>query len=188
MNTRFLDIDDILITQGVLETKFTCDLSKCKGACCTMESDYGALISEAEIKKIERDYDIIKEYLPQENIEEIEKIGFWEEKEEQLMTTSINKRECVFAYYDGDVAKCAIEKAYFDGKVKFRKPISCHLFPIRITDFGGPVLRYEEYDQCSDALKLGEETGLKVIDFCKDSLIRFFGEEWYDKVEKELGK
>ncbi len=147
-----------------------------------MESEFGAPVFEAETAIIDRQLDTIKKYLPKRNVEEIVKKGFSEIKDGELLIRSIDNRDCVFSYYEGTVAKCGIEKAYFDGKVDFRKPISCHLFPIRISDFGGPVLRYEKYDDCLPAVKRGANTGLTVAEFCKDALIRAFGTEWYDEL------
>jgi hypothetical protein len=99
----------------------------------------------------------------------------------------VNNRACVFVYYDGDIAKCGIEKAYREGKVDFIKPVSCHLFPIRITDFGGPVVRYEKFSECKPARKLGEKTNLTVAEFCSDALKRIFGSQWVTKLKKYNG-
>lgn len=181
-----IDVDNILINREVFETKFTCDLDKCKGACCTMESEYGAPLTHEEIDIINEILPIVKEYIPAEYLEEIEKESYWEEKQGILMTKSKDNRECLFVYYDGEVAKCAIEKAYYDGKIDFKKPISCHLFPIRVEDFGGPVLRYESYRDCKPAVENGKETGITIINFCKDALEREYGEEWYKKLQERL--
>lgn len=188
MRRTFIEIDDIILNPEIIETKFTCDLDKCKGACCTMESEFGAPVTVNEIKKIEGIVNKVKKYLPERHIKEIEENGFWENKYDQSMTRSINNRECVFVYYDGDVAKCGIEKAYINGEVKFRKPISCHLFPIRVSEFGGDVLRFEEYSECGPALEKGLETDLTVLEFCKDALKRLYGGEWFNKTRSYLGK
>ncbi|MBU2491937.1 MAG: DUF3109 family protein [Bacteroidetes bacterium] len=179
MQRKFIEIQDVFVNSDVFETKFTCDLEKCKGACCTMESDYGAPLNEDEVEIINNILPDLKDYIPEISWNQINRDGFYEEKQGQLMTTSINKHECVFVYYDGDIAKCAIEKAYFDGKVKFRKPISCHLFPIRVSNFGGPVLKYEKYEDCFPALEKGNETNISVFEFCKDALERAFGKLWF---------
>ena len=178
----FTELDDIIINDEVFSTKFTCDLKACKGACCTMPSEFGAPVTKKEIAIINNILDIIYDYLPDEIAQEIKENGFWESKYDDLMIKSINAKDCVFAFYEGEVAKCAIEKAYFDGKVDFRKPISCHLFPIRINDFGGPVLKFEEYNECAPALEYGKQTGISVLEFCKDALIRAYGENFYSKL------
>lgn len=187
MIEKFLEIDDVIVSPQITEKKFACDLKACKGACCTMKSDYGAPLLDEEINQIEEVLDTVKQYLPEEKVISIEKDGFWEEKHGTLMTRSMNKRDCVFVYRENDIAKCAIEKAYFDKKIKFRKPISCHLFPIRVGNFGGEVLRYEKYKECEPAVKKGEKLNISVLEFCKDSLVRLYGEEWYDSVKKKIG-
>ncbi|MEN8192700.1 MAG: DUF3109 family protein [Bacteroidota bacterium] len=181
----FIDIENILINEEVLRKKFTCDLNKCKGACCTMESDYGAPLLGNEIEKIESVLPIVNKYLPDGHKNYLENNNFWFEVDGDLMVSSINRRECVFAYYDeNEIAKCAIEKAYYEDKTDFIKPISCHLFPIRVNNFGGDILKYEQYSQCTPALELGEETDLSIAEFCKDGLIRTYGSEWYNKLIK----
>ena len=105
------------------------------------------------------------------------------------MIKSVDNRDCVFVYRDSqDVALCAIEKAFYAGEVDFIKPLSCHLFPIRISDFGGPVLRYEEYDECKPALENGENKNITIMNFCETSLKRSFGEEWFDKLKEYTEK
>ena len=180
----FIEVENILVNEEVLRKKFTCDLNACKGACCTMESDYGAPLLASEIEKIENVLPVVKKYLPQKHLEYLEKNKFWFEVDDELMVSSVNRRECVFVYYDGDVAKCAIEKAYYEKESDFIKPISCHLFPIRVNKFGGDILKYEKYYECSEALELGAETKISIAQFCKDGLVRMYGTEWYQKLMK----
>lgn len=188
MDPEFIEIDDILINTEVFDIKFNCDLNKCKGACCTMESEFGAPITKEEIEEIEKILPVIKEYLPKEHIDEINKNGFWVNKFDQLMTRSLNNRACVFVTYEGEIAKCGIEKAFRNGKVNFVKPISCHLFPIRISKFGGDVVRFEKYHECTPALEKGKKTNINVIDFCRDSLEREYGTEWFSKTKDSVIK
>lgn len=183
MGRKFYEIDDVILNPELLNQKFTCDLEKCKGACCTMESEFGAPLRQEEIDKINGKLHVIKEYLPKRHIDEIETSGFWEDKFDQLMTGSIDNKACVFVYYDNGIARCGIEKAYEDEKINFRKPISCHLFPIRITNFGGDILRYEEYSECKPALEKGKETNLTVLEFCQDALSRLYGTNWFEKAK-----
>ena len=183
MNSDFIEIDYIAINNEIIENNFTCDLAKCKGACCTMESEFGAPITYEEIAIIEKHLSTIKKYLPKVHSDTIDKNGFWIEKFGETMTRSINNKECVFVTYEGDIAKCGIEKAYMDNKIDFIKPLSCHLFPIRISNFGGPVLRYEKYNECKPALEKGKKTRIKVIDFCREALERAFGKEWFSKTK-----
>ena len=94
----------------------------------------------------------------------------------------MNSKDCIFVYYEKDIAKCAIEKAYFENKINFRKPISCHLFPIRVNNLGGPILKYERYDECNPALDQGNKLDLSILEFCKDALIRAYGIEFYNNL------
>lgn len=182
MKINLVEIDGILVRKDIFEIKFTCDLQKCKGACCTLESEFGAPLMEEELPEIERALPAAEKYLSEEKVNEIKKNGFYEVKEDVFLTRSIDKKDCVFVYYEGTVAKCSLERAFFNGESDFRKPISCHLFPIRISDFGGEILRYEEFSECKPALEKGTETNLSVADFCKDGLERAYGKDWYQKL------
>ncbi len=182
--SNIIAIEDVLVSPEIVEKEFECDLKVCKGACCTLESEYGAPVLPEEVKEIENILDIVKENLPQEHVEEIELNGFYEVKDGELMIKSVNNRSCVFVYFDGNIAKCGIEKAFFEGKVKFRKPISCHLFPIRVGKFGGDVLRFEKFSECKPAIEKGSKTKTKIVDFCKESLIRLYGKNWYLKLKE----
>ena len=186
--SNFISIDNILINPEITTTHFACDLSKCKGACCTFESDFGAPLELNEIEIIKENLPIVKEYLPAEHKNEIEMNGFYERKFGEYLTKSYKRRACVFVYYENGIAKCGIEKAFFDGKIKFRKPISCHLFPIRISKFGGDVLRYEKFDGCKSAIENGKKLNLSILDFCKDALQRLYGTNWFNKLKEILNK
>jgi hypothetical protein len=185
---NFISVEDVIIRPEIAGQKFECDLNLCKGACCTLESEYGAPLLEKEIGEIEKILDIVKPYLPEEHRAEIEKRGFYDIKDGDLMVSSVNNRACVFVYFDGDIAKCGIEKAFFEGKVNFRKPISCHLFPIRVSSMGGDILRFEKFEECKPALEIGNKNNTYVADFCKDSLIRLYGKKWYSKFKEIIGK
>jgi hypothetical protein len=183
--TNIIPIEDILVRSEVFETKFSCDLEKCKGACCTLESEFGAPIQESEIAQIEEILHIVKDYIPDEHYNVIKSEGFYEIKGKEILIKSVRNAACVFVRYENGIAKCGIEKAYFDKKVTFRKPISCHLFPIRVSSFGNDVLRYEKFSECKPALAKGEAENISIAEFCKDSLVRKYGEPWYKKFIKE---
>lgn len=187
MNTDFLEIDDKIVNKEIVEINFTCDLAKCKGACCTMESELGAPLNDSEIEIINKFLPVILGYLPKEHAGEIAKHGFWIRRHGQLTTRSLNNRACVFVTWDGDIAKCGIEKAFYDGKIDFIKPVSCHLFPIRISKFGGDVLRFERYFECLPAMEKGNKTNIKIIDFCSTALEREYGKDWVKKIKKASG-
>ncbi len=184
MKNSLIEVEKTAINENIFEIKFECDLKKCKGACCTMESEYGAPLNVDEVEIIENHLPAIKKYLTREHVKELESKGFWYRTDGFLMVRSVNKRECIFAYYENDIALCAIEKAFLNKEIDYKKPISCHLFPIRIVNFGGPVLYFEEYKECSPALIKGKESGTTVFEFCKNSLERMFGKKWYKMVKE----
>lgn len=183
---NIIPVDKVEVRKDVLETHFSCDLEKCKGACCTFESEYGAPLAEEEIKIINDILPAVMPYLPEEHKKKIEKEGFYIFKSRELMTNSMDHKACVFVFYENNIARCAIEKAYFDGKTDFRKPISCHLFPIRITRFGNDVLRYEQFSECGPALKKGEEVHITVAEFCHEGLERKYGRKWYSELKDKM--
>lgn len=186
--SKILTIDEVLVRSEITDTPFVCDLAKCKGACCTLESQFGAPVNPDEVKKIEEILPVVKQYLPQAHVEEIEKNGFYNVIENELMLKSVNHKACVFVYFDGDIAKCGMEKAFIDGKTDFKKPISCHLFPVRVSRFGGEVLRYEEFSECKPALEKGKKENVTIAEFCEESLTRLYGNKWYSKLKDSLRK
>jgi hypothetical protein len=185
---NYFSIENVLVRPEIMKTCFSCDLEKCKGACCTLESEFGAPLLDEEIPVMEEILSEVLPYLPGEHADEIKKKDFYMNVEGELMTRSINKRECVFVYYENSVAKCGIEKAFFDGKIDFRKPVSCHLFPIRVSKFGGDVLKYEKFTQCAPALIKGDQEKITIAEFCKDSLKRLYGNNWYSSLMESDGK
>lgn len=181
-------VKNVFLRQELIDTKFACDLLRCKGACCTLDSEYGAPLLDDEISQIQDSIDAVKQYLSEDQIEKIESEGFFENKNRELQLKSINNKECVFAFYDNDIAKCSFEKAFNDGKIEFRKPISCHLFPIRISKFGGDILRYEQFSECKPAIEKGNKEKINLIDFCKDALIRHYGKKWFSILKELIGR
>lgn len=188
-----LQIDRALISFDVLEKTFVCDLKACKGACC-VEGDSGAPLEEDETKQIEDVYPLVKKYMTPEGIKAIEEQGSWViDSDGDKVTPLINKAECAFTYTDNEgIIKCAIEKAYFNGEVKFRKPISCHLYPVRITKYNDfDAVNYESNKLCIPARICGEKHGIEIYKFVKDPLIRKYGTAWYTQLEiavEELSK
>ncbi|MEQ9231351.1 MAG: DUF3109 family protein [Cyclobacteriaceae bacterium] len=183
-----IQFDKVLISDEVVEEAFVCDLQKCKGACC-VEGDLGAPLLFDELDQMEEVVDIVKEYLSKEAIEVLEKEGgFLVDEDGDFSTTTINGKECAFAFYDDQkILKCGIEQAYKDGKTDFRKPLSCHLYPIRVGKAGEfESLNYDRWSICSPACDLGKELKVPVYKFLKEPLIRKFGEEWYNEFERLL--
>jgi len=192
-----IQIDDKLISEDLFSEEFVCNLAKCKGICC-VEGDAGAPLDEDETKILDEIYPKIKSYLRSEGIQAIEEQGTYTlDFEGDLVTPLVNNAECAYVIFDEKgYTKCAIEKAYEDGVIDWQKPISCHLYPIRITEYSNfSAINYHEWDICSDACTLGKELGVKVYQFLKKPLIRKYGEEFYQTLseaaeewEKEFGK
>ncbi len=175
-----------LISEDVIEKNFICDIEKCKGACC-VEGEFGAPITEEEIKIIEAEFDNIKPFLSDKGLKEIEKNGIWEkDRDGDIVTTCRKSGECNFSSYDEKgILGCAIEKAWKAGSTTFRKPISCHLYPIRITELADyDALNYHKWDVCKPACKLGNKHKMPIYKFLKDALIRKYGEEWYNELDE----
>ncbi len=178
---------DVLVDARIASTTFACDLAACRGACCTMPGGRGAPLADAEEAAIEAATPAALEYLSERNRSVIRSLGSVEGRRGNLATRCIDNRDCVFVYYDGEVAKCSLERAYFDGHSTFRKPLSCHLFPIRIEElFGGEVLRYERIPECRDALARGRRDGVPLYVFLKDPLVRAFGEAFYEELVRQI--
>jgi hypothetical protein len=173
-----------LISEDLFEKNFICNLSKCKGACC-VEGDQGAPITESEINAIQENLEQIKPYLTAESLKQIERKGFWEtDPEGDLVTTCLPTGECNFSIYKDGVLGCGMEQAWKDEKSTFRKPLSCHLYPIRVKHVGDyEALNYHKWDVCKPACQLGEEHQVPVYKFLKEALVRKFGEPWYHELE-----
>lgn len=181
-------IDNKLISDEVVEAKFVCDLTKCKGGCCD-DGDAGAPLEVEELDELINNYEAIKPYLTEEGVREIEKQGkYVYDVEFGWVTPTINSGICAYGRRDENgIIKCAIEQAYYDGKIDWKKPISCHLFPIRIAKSKRDNLEYVNYeprhDLCRAACKLGKQLKVPVYIFLKDAIIRKYGEEFYEALE-----
>ncbi|MDD5362829.1 MAG: DUF3109 family protein [Ignavibacteria bacterium] len=173
------------IDERIFDLNFSCDLEKCKGACCTVEGTLGAPLNDSEIIEISSCYEYVRKYLNKENTDVIDREGFYVKYDGKLWMNNINDNDCVFSYYDGDIAKCGIQKAYNNGEIKFKKPISCELFPIRVYGEKYNELRYEKSYFCEDALEKGNREGISIFEYVKDAIIRMFGREFYNKYSKE---
>jgi hypothetical protein len=180
-----VEIGRTIISLDIFEKQFLCDILKCKGACC-IEGDSGAPLTDEEAEIIERDYSTFENLLPKKHKKEIEKQGFsLIDSDGDLVTPLVNDRQCAYSYYnDNGILKCAIEKAHFEGKTKFRKPVSCHLFPIRISEYKRfDAINYEKLDICKPGRACGVSEKLPLYKFLKDPLIRKYGTEWYKDVQ-----
>lgn len=186
-------LQNTVISDDVRDKFFVCNLEKCKGACC-VEGDLGAPLEESELQILQDNYEHIKPYLSRKGREAIEEQGLYiKDWENDFSTPTIKDRECAYAIYDESLTlKCGIEQAYLDGKISWKKPISCHLYPIRITKYDGfEALNYDKWGICSAACSFGEELGVPVYKFLKEPLVRKYGENWYNELEtlvEEEGK
>ena len=179
-------IDNVLLSDEVVEEEFVCDLTKCKGGCC-VDGDCGAPITKEEAAKIAEIYPLIKSYLPAEAIAEVERQGTHViDDEYDEVTPTINGGVCVYAFTDeAGIVKCGIEQAWKDGVVDFQKPISCHLFPIRIKESDGfEMVNYEPRRMlCSPACSLGRKLKVPVYKFLQGAIVRKYGEEFYETLD-----
>jgi hypothetical protein len=180
-----IQIDDVLISDEVLEKKFVCDLGACKGACC-VEGESGAPLEEEEKAILDNIYPKVKPYLRSEGISAIDKQGkYLQDADGDLVTPLIDGKECAYVVFDKGIAKCGIENAFLDGAISFKKPISCHLFPIRIAKTKYyQTLNYERIKICRPATKCGSQLNVPVYKFLKAPLVRKFGEKWYRALEE----
>ena len=174
-----------IVSEDILEKDFVCNLSACKGACC-VDGDAGAPLSEEETKILAEIYPKVKPFLRKEGIEAIEKLGTSViGTDGTLETTLIDEKDCAYVIFDGQTALCGIEQAYNQGEVSWKKPVSCHLYPIRVKDFTEfAAVNYDRWDICDDACTLGKELQVPIYIFVKEALIRKFGEDWYSELEK----
>ncbi|MEP1097513.1 MAG: DUF3109 family protein [Cyclobacteriaceae bacterium] len=182
-----IEIGKALISDDVIEEAFVCDLHKCKGACC-VEGDLGAPVLKEELTQIDEVIELVKPYLSKEAIDVLEKEGgYLLDEDGDYSTTTINNEECAFAFYDEKkILKCSIEQAHKEGKTDFKKPVSCHLYPIRITKLPEfEALNYDRWHICAPACDLGRELKVPVYKFLKEALIRKFGEDWYEELESK---
>ena len=181
-------IDNILVADAVISEQFVCDLSKCKGACC-VDGDAGAPLENDELDKLNEVYDAVLPYLNETSKKELERQGrYVYDREYGWVTPTINSKVCVYGIHDKDgVVKCGIEQAYIDGKVKWKKPISCHLFPVITKESKRSNDVYVNYepreDHCKAACTFGKKLKVPVYVFLKEALVRKFGKKFYAALE-----
>ncbi|MFN8326380.1 DUF3109 family protein [Flavobacterium sp.] len=173
-----------IVSEDVLVKDFVCNLSACHGACC-IDGDAGAPLSKEETEILEDIFPKIKPFLRPEGIQVIEEKGTWVVGTDQdLETPLIENKDCAYVIFDGKTALCGIEQAYNQGLIDWKKPVSCHLYPVRIKEFSSfAAVNYDRWDICNDACALGKELQIPVYKFVKEALIRRFGKEWYEELE-----
>ncbi|NJM78890.1 MAG: DUF3109 family protein [Flavobacterium sp.] len=178
-------LNKTIISEEILEKEFVCNLSACKGACC-VDGDAGAPLELAETKILEAIYPKVKPFLRKEGIKVIEEQGkFVTGEDGEFETTLIDGKDCAYVIFDGKTALCGIEQAYNQGIIDWKKPVSCHLYPVRVKEYSDfAAVNYHKWHICSDACSLGKELEVPVYKFVKEALVRKFGQQWYDELEK----
>ena len=181
-------IDNFLVSEELIKEQFVCDLAKCKGACC-VDGDAGAPLMKDELDKLNEVYDKVLPYLEPQSIEELERQGrFVYDKEFGWVTPTINSKICVYGIKDAaGIVKCGIEQACMDGKIKWKKPMSCHLFPVIVNESKHNDNVYVNYepreDNCRPGCALGKKLKVPVYVFLKEALLRRFGRKFYNALE-----
>ena len=179
-----------IVSEDIIQKDFVCNISACKGACC-IDGDAGAPLEESETQILKDIYPQVKPFLRPEGIKAIEEQGVFITTEfGEFETPLINNADCAYVIFDEKkTALCAIEEAYNQGEVTWKKPVSCHLYPIRVKDYSEfSAVNYDKWDICDDACSLGKELQVPVYKFVKEALIRKFGEDWYEELEKTAEK
>ena len=181
---NMIAIENTLISEDLLDVKFSCNLSQCKGMCC-IEGDAGAPMEQEEIDFLEEHLDIIRPYLTKEGLEEINKYGAFEVfVDGSYVTPLIENKACAYSYIENDIVFCSIEKAYLEKKINFRKPISCYLYPVRIHKYDNyTAVNYHKWDICKTACIEGNDKKTPLFVFLKKPLIAYFGKDWYKALE-----
>ncbi|MGB1247342.1 MAG: DUF3109 family protein [Chitinophagales bacterium] len=183
-------IDDKLISEEIKDRKFVCNLAACKGACC-IEGDSGAPLEFDELDVMEDIYEKVMPYLTDEGKKVIEEQGhFILDDEGAFKTPLVENKACAYVIYEKNgLTSCGIEKAYLDKKIDFKKPISCHLYPIRVTKYDDfEAVNYEEWDICKAACTHGENLKVPVYKFLKEPLTRKYGQEFYTVLEQVIAQ
>ena len=183
-----IEVGNVLVHEDVVRENFVCNLQKCKGACC-LEGDSGAPLNHDELHILDEIYEKVKPFMTAKGIATIEETGTYVTDFEGDYTTPCvdTNKECAYVTWENGITKCAIEKAYEYGAINWKKPLSCHLYPIRITKYPEfDVLNYDRWSICSPACSFGNELKVHVHEFLKEPLIRKYGEEWYKELEEAV--
>lgn len=178
-----LIVEDCIVSEDIADSLFCCALDKCKGQCC-VEGDAGAPLEEVEIPVLQQILPKLKPYMTVEGLEVVQRQGVSDtDPDLNPCTPLVNGRECAFTVWRDGTAMCAIEQAYNDGVISFRKPVSCHLYPIRVDDYGEfRAVNYHRWDVCRCAVAEGRAAGMPLYRYLEEPLVRKFGREWYDEL------
>lgn len=173
-----------IIEEDVLSARFACDLGRCKGACCTLPGGRGAPLDDPEVQELEQAFPVVRKYLPSRALEVIAAQGMAEGVPGSFHTTCIDDKDCVFVLYEDGIARCGVEKAFLAGEIGWRKPLSCHLFPVRVNR-DGSRMHYERIGECLPGMDRGAREEISLVEFLQEPLERRFGAAWYEDFRKE---
>lgn len=178
-----LQIGDTIVSLDIIEKRFICNIQQCKGSCC-VHGDSGAPLEEDEVEFLEKNYNKIEPYLREEGKKAVAEKGTWHiDSDHDMVTPLIGNEECAYTIFEKGIAKCGIEKAYEDGKIDWQKPLSCHLYPVRIKKYKDfTAVNYDSWEICQAALLFGKEKNEPLYRFLKTPLVRKFGEAWYSEL------
>ncbi|MDF1576361.1 MAG: DUF3109 family protein [Bacteroidales bacterium] len=184
-----IQIGEKIISRELFENHFICHLEKCEGNCCVF-GDSGAPLEDSEAESLAEELDKILPFMRAEGIRAVREQEAWLiDNDGDKVTPLVGEEECAYAVFNDNIARCAIEQAYDEGAIRFRKPVSCHLYPIRVTKLKqGIALNYHRWSICEPARILGEREGVPVFRFLKDALIRVYGEGFYQELEIVYGE
>jgi hypothetical protein len=179
-----IQIGEVIVSSDLFENHFHCDLGQCEGNCCVF-GDSGAPLEEGEEELLELHLQSIKPYMRTEGIREVNEQGAWVvDHDGDKVTPLVNREECAYVYFEEEIARCAIERAYEENSVPMQKPVSCHLYPIRVSKLkNAKALNYHRWSICEPARILGERKGLPVFRFLRDSIIRVYGQKFFEELE-----
>lgn len=186
MRLSMIEIDDKIVSTDLLTDCFACDLSLCKGICC-VEGNAGAPLEMEEVDLIEEEWENFRPYMTPEGIAAIEQQGFMVvDADGDYTTPLVNDAECAYSFEENGITFCAIERAWREGKCGFQKPISCHLYPIRVAHFSNGTigLNYHRWSVCRSAVECGRKLGIPIYQSLKEPIIRAYGEEFYHRLEE----
>ncbi len=186
MKLSMIEIDDKIVSTDLLTDCFACDLGQCKGICC-VEGNAGAPLEMEEVDCLEEEWENYRPYMTEEGVAAIEEQGFMVvDMDGDYTTPLVNDAECAYSFQENGITFCAIERAWREGKCNFQKPISCHLYPIRVARFsnGSVGLNYHRWSVCRSAVECGRKAGIPVYRSLKEPIIRAFGEEFFKRLEE----
>ncbi|MBQ9253999.1 MAG: DUF3109 family protein [Bacteroidales bacterium] len=184
-----LVVGNSLVSEDLRDIKFSCNIALCKGQCCVEEGGYGAPLQEKELRIMKKILPKVKKLLPEQSLNIIEKEGFYEKDAEgEWCTKTIEGKDCVFVFKnEKGIPLCAFQSLYLKGETDWIKPVSCHLYPIRVKDYGEfQTVNFEYWKICSSAMQEGEKQGVSLYEYCKEPLIRRFSKQWYDELLEQI--